>query len=908
MKDGCETILEAAPQLLSEFDIRRILKLISDDLCKVLGADHCTPYIVDASTGEVWTKVEGLRREIRLSKGQGVAGGVAKSGKLVHIKDGEEAKQVLGETSDKLTGGVVKSMLCCAVFGHKGNIIAVLQAFHSQPRAFADVHEDLIERYSKLVAVALENQALLVEHNRDVLQGLPVEWERDRIHRCLSRSIENQLDCDKACIYELVSPWDRFLAVPRSSSKSKSMTVFPITKGIVGSVFSSGNAVLSEHPLLLSLFDAEIDQPTKKEARSMLCVPMYDTASVCVGVALALNKRKGVFSRQDEATLKALGIQFGEILSSRQKHADAQASIQLQDFFLEANKALSGLTDLRSIMTAVNKFTESLFRCQASSVFKYDRENGRLFTFDADGGELRIPLSNTTVAGFTCQTGEMLRIEDVYKDARFNKYYSRPQDKRLEEANMLCCPVKKNLDVLAIVQCVRYQGEKFSLLEENQMLEYTKQVVMPAFNAFHQNRPAYRIFSLVDDFCTLSAEVKSRRTLTQNIKKVVRKALACEKVNVYTVDVMRQELVGDIASGYEEDIEALKEQVRLVQANANAKGQRAPRDAGEGHGGMQKIIDDCTNRLNQAVQQRDRMIGSLHRFSFGNGIVGKVAETGGFKNVQDVSTEQMVDCEQNSILGAAAKNMLCQCAYNAAGDMVGVIQAINKKHGVFTSEDEFLLDRLSGHAGVMLYHADILGMLDKSSKARFKLCEIAVKVVQCTDDIGVVSLMEEHGKELLGTQTCTLWVHDQIRRTMWTLDERREIKSVKIRELSTSVVGRAAISGEVEVQIVDPDNAKDLDDDETEDPDVVVQSNIMSDVTFRSCALGQPVLGKNSVKEILGVIECHNKRGGVFDEEDKYVMQLLGTIIAGALQYIRDNSKVLKAKRTQHRRASVEGF
>lgn len=26
-------------------------------------------------------------------------------------------------------------------------------------------------------------------------------------------------------------------------------------------------------------------------------------------------------------------------------------------------------------------------------------------------------------------------------------------------------------------------------------------------------------------------------------------------------------------------------------------------------------------------------------------------------------------------------------------------------------------------------------------------------MVQCTDDIGVVSLMEEHGKELLGTQT-----------------------------------------------------------------------------------------------------------------------------------------------------------
>ncbi len=36
--------------------------------------------------------------------------------------------------------------------------------------------------------------------------------------------------------------------------------------------------------------------------------------------------------------------------------------------------------------------------------------------------------------------------------------------------------------------------------------------------------------------------VQSKLVLTQNIKKVVRKALSCEKVNVYTVDVMRQVL------------------------------------------------------------------------------------------------------------------------------------------------------------------------------------------------------------------------------------------------------------------------------------------------------------------------------------------------------------------------------
>ena len=44
-------------------------------------------------------------------------------------------------------------------------------------------------------------------------------------------------------------------------------------------------------------------------------------------------------------------------------------------------------------------------------------------------------------------------------------------------------------------------------------------------------------------------------------------------------------------------------------------------------------------------------------------------------------------------------------------------------------------------------------------------------------------------------------MHDATSGTMWTLDGREEKKTVKIRELSTSVVGRAAISGEAQVQI-----------------------------------------------------------------------------------------------------------
>jgi len=46
----------------------------------------------------------------------------------------------------------------------------------------------------------------------------------------------------------------------------------------------------------------------------------------------------------------------------------------------------------------------------------------------------------------------------------------------------------------------------------------------------------------------------------------------------------------------------------------------------------------------------------------------------------------------------------------------------------------------------------------------------------------------------------------------------------------------------------------------------------------------QPVLLKSDRSVLLGVIECVNKKGSVFDEDDKYVMDIFATITAAALE------------------------
>ena len=141
--------------------------------------------------------------------------------------------------------------------------------------------------------------------------------------------------------------------------------------------------------------------------------------------------------------------------------------------------------------------------------------------------------------------------------------------------------------------------------------------------------------------------------------------------------------------------------------------------------------------------------GSLVRVRFKQGLAGEAAASGGFQNTPHITgNEQLTDFERRSIHGHAAKNMLCACIYTEDGDLVGLLQAINKKHGVFTSADEKLLQTLCAQSGVMMHHADMLRTMRKQSQARFDLCQYSVKVLSCPDLSAICKLIASHGAKV----------------------------------------------------------------------------------------------------------------------------------------------------------------
>ena len=94
------------------------------------------------------------------------------------------------------------------------------------------------------------------------------------------------------------------------------------------------------------------------------------------------------------------------------------------------------------------------------------------------------------------------------------------------------------------------------------------------------------------------------------------------------------------------------------------------------------------------------------RVPFGKGVAGKVAESGESINVEDAYTLEFFDRSFDQKFGYSTKSVLCLPIRHHTGEVVGVIQLLNKVTGPrFTIDDQDFLSKLSGHMAMALENA-----------------------------------------------------------------------------------------------------------------------------------------------------------------------------------------------------------
>jgi HD-GYP domain-containing protein (c-di-GMP phosphodiesterase class II) len=93
------------------------------------------------------------------------------------------------------------------------------------------------------------------------------------------------------------------------------------------------------------------------------------------------------------------------------------------------------------------------------------------------------------------------------------------------------------------------------------------------------------------------------------------------------------------------------------------------------------------------------------RIPLGAGIAGAVATAGRPLRIADAHADPRFDAEVDRATGYRTRSILAVPMWNTRGEVVGVLEALNRKDGEFTDEDQELLGALAGPAASALENA-----------------------------------------------------------------------------------------------------------------------------------------------------------------------------------------------------------
>jgi len=186
---------------------------------------------------------------------------------------------------------------------------------------------------------------LLVQINRRLHESLDVDQVLFTIVDVATRSLE----AERSTLYVVDSEkgeiWSRII-----QGENVQEIRLKIGDGIAGYVAKTGETVNITDAHKDDRFDPDTDVKTGFRTRSMLCMPLDDHDGRRVGVIQVMNKKAGLFTKDDEDYLAALSVQAALSLQNAQYTANLSAlSNRNQELVEILEQRLRDLQDLKMV-------------------------------------------------------------------------------------------------------------------------------------------------------------------------------------------------------------------------------------------------------------------------------------------------------------------------------------------------------------------------------------------------------------------------------------------------------------------------------------------------------------------------------------------------------------------------------
>ena len=319
-----------------------------------------------------------------------------------------------------------------------------------------------------------------------------------------------------------------------------------------------------------------------------------------------------------------------------------------RDALLKIGLAIGSAVEIDALLDVVMGHVTQLLSAERSTLYLVDRGRGEIWSkvLQGDGlREIRLPLGQG-IAGDVVATGDPANIADAYADPRFHSEFDRLSGFRTR--SILCAPVfGKASEVLGAVQVLnRSDGQPFDAEDEQALAAVAAQIAVALENA--------RLFA-----------AERRKVSELDLLYAIERELSQVTGATQLLDI------------------ALSRALQLSGAEAGAA----------------LLLDEDTSELYFKTALGGAGAALLTtRLPLSAGIAGQVAQDGIPRIVHDAERESAVARELAARYGYRSRS-LCAAPIQSEGQILGVLELLNKRDGDFGDDDVKLLTLLGGQAG-----------------------------------------------------------------------------------------------------------------------------------------------------------------------------------------------------------------
>jgi signal transduction histidine kinase len=289
----------------------------------------------------------------------------------------------------------------------------------------------------------------------------------------------------------------------------------------------------------------------------------------------------------------------------------------------------------------------------------------------------------------------------------------------------------------------------------------------------------------------------------------------------------------------------------------------------------------------------DREAGDLHtsmamglpgkaiRLKLHQGVAGLVAATGESIVVDNAYADPRFYRGVDEATGYRTRTILCVPIKSQRGDVLGVLELLNKRTGNFTPEDEATLLLLASQVGVALANARLYDGLRTSVDRLSRLMKVGAAISSELDLDALLRTISQTTSHLLGAERSTVFLVDRARNELWSrVAEGLDRQEIRI-PLAAGIAGTVASSGA-------PIRISDAYTDPRFNPDVDKRTGYRTRNIL--CA---PM--RNARGQVIGVFQVLNKRGGDFSALDEQLLASLSSQAAVAVENAQLYDEVQRA-------------